>query len=382
MALSLTAVTMAQAANPPALTLSASPTTVKPGAATTVSWSSTNTTQCVASGAWAGTFPVSGTRNVVLYKAGTLYLTCKGASGQAQKNVAITVSGTTAPTTNAPSVTLSASPNSVAAGGRTALTWSSSNATSCVASGEWSGNRATAGSESSSALSNSSSNFTLTCNGSGGQTRKTATVTVGAGAPITGSYSSTFDRDESPLSDSGRWRRAANNFTNVKTVGGVAFGTNGVADSYDDSYALLSGFGPDQTIEAVVQRSASLNTNVTHEAELLLRFTDSGSGARGYECLFAFFGGVQIVRWNGTQGSYTVLPSTTGSERLGRGLATGDVIKANITGNVISLYVNGTLLARATDSAYATGQPGVGFFTRPGGNSAHLALTKFTATSN
>jgi hypothetical protein len=112
-------------------------------------------------------------------------------------------------------------------------------------------------------------------------------VSVGAGAPITGSYSSNFDLSEVPLSEGGRWRRAANHHTNVKTAGGVAFGTNGVTDTYDDSYALLSGFGPDQTVEAVVQRSASLNTNATHEVELLLRFADSGSGARGYECLSA-----------------------------------------------------------------------------------------------
>jgi len=72
---------------------------------------------------------------------------------------------------------------------------------------------------------------------------------------------------------------------------------------------------------------------------------------------------------------------TAGSENLGRELITGDVVKATISGNVISLYVNGTLLARTTDSAYTTGQPGIGFFTRPGGNSAHLALTRITATS-
>jgi hypothetical protein len=60
---------------------------------------------------------------------------------------------------------------------------------------------------------------------------------------------------------------------------------------------------------------------------------------------------------------------------------TGDVIKATIAGNVISLYINGTLMGRATDSAFTTGQPGIGFFTRPGGNSAHLALTQITATS-
>jgi hypothetical protein len=190
-----------------------------------------------------------------------------------------------------------------------------------------------------------------------------------------------FDGSENPLSEGGVWHRAGNNFTNVRTANGLAFGTNGVTDTYDDSYALLSGFGPNQTAEAVVQRSANLNTNVTHEVEMLLRFSDSTSGARGYECLFAFYGGVQIVRWNGTQGNYTVLQSTAGSESLGRGLATGDVIKATMVGNVISLYVNGTLLARTTDSTFTSGQPGIGFFTRPGGNSANLAITRFTATS-
>jgi hypothetical protein len=131
----------------------------------------------------------------------------------------------------------------------------------------------------------------------------------------------------------------------------------------------------------VVQRSSSLNTSVTHEAELLLRFSDSTSGARGYECLFAFYGGVQVVRWNGTQGDYTVLPSTAGTGNLGRELLTGDVIKASISGNVINLYINGTLVMRAADSAFTAGQPGIGFFTRPGGNSAHLALTRITASS-
>jgi hypothetical protein len=87
------------------------------------------------------------------------------------------------------------------------------------------------------------------------------------------------------------------------------------------------------------------------------------------------------VRWNGTQGDYTVLSSTAGSGNLGRELLTGDVLKASISGNVIDLYINGTLVMRATDSAFTTGQPGIGFFTRPGGNSAHLALTKITASS-
>ena len=44
----------------------------------------------------------------------------------------------------------------------------------------------------------------------------------------------------------------------MQTFGGVAFGTNGVTNGYDDSYALLSGFGPDQTAEATVFRDASV----------------------------------------------------------------------------------------------------------------------------
>ncbi len=39
---------------------------------------------------------------------------------------------------------------------------------------------------------------------------------------------------------------------------------------YDDSYAYLSGFGPEQSAEAVIQRNAG-NPQTTHEALLLLR---------------------------------------------------------------------------------------------------------------
>ena len=164
-------------------------------------------------------------------------------------------------------------------------------------------------------------------------------------------------------------------------MGGVAFGTNGVADSYDDSYALLSGgFGPDQTIEAVVYRNQSLSPGETHEVELLLRFSDDSGNARGYECLFNYYGGMQIVRWNGPFGSFTVL-STTGPSYLGRPLVTGDVIKATIVGNVITTYANGILMAQATDSTFTNGQPGMSFFVRPSGSPLLLGLTSYSVTS-
>jgi len=194
-------------------------------------------------------------------------------------------------------------------------------------------------------------------------------------------YRTSFDRDENPLAEDGRWRRARNGWSNVRTAGGNAFGTNGRANTYDDSYALLSGFGADQQAEGSIERSNELVRDITHEVELLLRFSDGPGYARGYECLFAYFGGVQVVRWNGAIGDFTVLPIRAGKQRLDRELRSGDRIKAGIVGNVIRLYINDELMAEAEDSSYASGQPGIAFFTRPGGNSAHLALSSYAVTS-
>lgn len=207
------------------------------------------------------------------------------------------------------------------------------------------------------------------------------TVTLTSGGP---SYTTNFDLTENPISEGGVWRRANNVWTNVRTANGIAFGTNGALDTYDDSYALLTGFGPDQQAEAVVFRSPGLVTNpsITHEMELLLRFSDDANNARGYECLFNYAGGVQIVRWDGALGTFTVL-NTTGPGGLGRNLVSGDVIRATIAGNVISSYINGVLTAQAVDSTFATGQPGIGFFTRPLGvaDNANFGMTSYTVSS-
>lgn len=83
-----------------------------------------------------------------------------------------------------PTVTLTANPTSVQAGQSTQLTWSSTAATSCVASGGWSGARTLSNSESVGPL-NSNSTFSLACTGPGGTTTASASVTVTA-APSSG----------------------------------------------------------------------------------------------------------------------------------------------------------------------------------------------------
>lgn len=66
-----------------------------------------------------------------------------------------------------PTVSLSANPTTVSSGGTATLTWSSTNADSCTASGGWTGLKAPSGVESVGPLTGNTT-FTLTCTGSGG----------------------------------------------------------------------------------------------------------------------------------------------------------------------------------------------------------------------
>jgi hypothetical protein len=77
----------------------------------------------------------------------------------------------------APNVVLSASATSVQAGGKLTLTWSSTDTTSCAASGGWTGSRATSGSETVGPL-NANTTFTLACTGGGGNDDASVSVTI------------------------------------------------------------------------------------------------------------------------------------------------------------------------------------------------------------
>ena len=196
-------------------------------------------------------------------------------------------------------------------------------------------------------------------------------------------YSTNFNLTENPILEGGVWFNRGQLWTKVRTANGLAFGTNGPQNTYDDSYAYLSGFGPNQQVEAVVQVDSALLGD-PHEVELLLRWADSAQIARGYECLFHFNGSVQLMRWNGLlyPDFFLEIPGATGSKALGRALVTGDVIKATIDGNhTIRAYINGMLLSTVTDPMWTTGQPGIGFFKRTTGVNGGFAITSYTASS-
>lgn len=84
----------------------------------------------------------------------------------------------------AAAVNLHASPTTIAAGQSSELIWSSTNATSCTASGAWSGSQATSNSSGYTISPTTTSTYTLTCNGPGGQsTPASAVVTVATPSP-------------------------------------------------------------------------------------------------------------------------------------------------------------------------------------------------------
>ncbi len=84
--------------------------------------------------------------------------------------------------TPAPAITLGASPTAVASGTSSTLTWSTTNANSCTASGAWSGSQPVSGTHSTGVLSTPST-YTLSCTGSGGTTNSSVTVTVTSSTP-------------------------------------------------------------------------------------------------------------------------------------------------------------------------------------------------------
>jgi hypothetical protein len=183
---------------------------------------------------------------------------------------------------------------------------------------------------------------------------------------IAQTYTTRFEVGENPLSEGGKWQNTGLDWTTVRSSQGLAFGTqtgtNTAARQYDDSYAHLSGFPPNQEAwgEAYI---AKPDSSCHQELEILLRWDSSPQRTTGYECFARCLDSgdsyVQIVRWEGPLGKFTYLADLRGTNY---GLKHGDILKASIVGNVITVYINGVEKARVSDDTYQTGNPGIGFF--------------------
>jgi hypothetical protein len=195
-------------------------------------------------------------------------------------------------------------------------------------------------------------------------------------------YTTSFPLTENPISEGTNWvngKATGLDWADVRTTPGLASGTESGTSGYDDSTALLTGsWGPDQTVQATV-RSVNPQTNDTiwEEVEIRLRSSISAHANTGYEVLFELppHDFCQVVRWNGPLGDWTSLGYS------GSGVHHGDVVKATIVGNVITAYVNGVSQGQVTDSTYASGSPGMGFYLQgTTGVNSDYGFTSFAAT--
>jgi hypothetical protein len=84
----------------------------------------------------------------------------------------------------------------------------------------------------------------------------------------------------------------------------------------------------------------------------------------------------QIVRWDGGLGKFTYLANMSGAQF---GVTEGDVVKATMIGNVITVYLNSVQVARATDDTYANGNPGMGVFLQGAGSNRDYGFSSFSA---
>jgi hypothetical protein len=197
-------------------------------------------------------------------------------------------------------------------------------------------------------------------------------------------YSTRFSASENPISEGGIWINGGTvglDWTNVSTAPGHARG-EAMSVEYADPTALVSGkWAPDQAAEGRVY-TVNQNDSLNQEVELRLRSTISPHSLTGYEvfwkCSQTAESYYSVVRWNGPLGDFTVLLNVSG---VGKGVKNGDVIRATIVGDVITLYKNGAFVDRVTDATYASGAPGIGFYLHPGrgGSRTNYGFTSFRA---
>ena len=169
----------------PAVSFSATPTSITAGQVTRLVWNASDATQCTGtpSGMFAGT-----NNSVETYQTQTTTytLTCSNSAGQSvTQNVTVAVTPASPP---APTVRLSINSSyylgasTLPAGSQTILDWSSTNATTCNAPWLASGYGAGPGSQTVGPIYQTTT-YTLTCTGAGGS--NSASVTINVLAPTT-----------------------------------------------------------------------------------------------------------------------------------------------------------------------------------------------------
>jgi len=192
-------------------------------------------------------------------------------------------------------------------------------------------------------------------------------------------YATAFPNSECPLR-AGDWINGFSDGTlwnNIRTTPGLAFGTQvNAGAAFKDGLAHLDGtWFNDQTATAICVSNNRITSGdstlgIVEEVEILLRFSIQQGNATGYEITFSMDPNasagkyVQLNRWNGALGSFTLLASKTGVT-----INNGSTLFASIVGTVVTVKVDGVSVGTpfpydttADTPKYASGAPGIGHY--------------------
>jgi|GEM_PF-3476770 len=148
------------------------------GTSVNLGWESTNATSCVASSGWSGTKALSGTEQTgIITFQKTYTITCTGAGGTASDSVVVTIAVGTLPAVDI-SANNSNGPITITSGSSAELRWTSANATSCTASGGWSGQKALFSTSEFTGSLTTNKTFIITCANTYGTATDSVTVNV------------------------------------------------------------------------------------------------------------------------------------------------------------------------------------------------------------
>lgn len=267
-------------ATAPLLSVGVDRSRIAAGETATVSWAAQGADLCQAVGAWSGALATQGTRkSAPLYQSSSFGVVCGGIGGTVQRSVTVTVegtssSGTTEPlptepvpteplptesgtstgsTTGSttappqPTVRLRAGATTVASGGSTTLSWTSSYADSCNASGGWSGTRTVNGSQSVGPLLQSTT-FSLSCTGAGGSAMTMISITVNGTLTLRWE-APTQAVDGSPLSGLSGYRihygQISRNYTDALQIPANVGGSYSISVPPGTYYVAMTAIGLD-----------------------------------------------------------------------------------------------------------------------------------------
>ena len=184
--------------------------------------------------------------------------------------------GSSEPSVPSATITLSVSDTQVYIGSTVTLTWSTANATSCTASGSWSGSKALSGSESITLNTAGANPFTLTCSNSAGvsSSRSVSTNVIGnSQGVVTGS---------SYISSSNVFLDINSNFNLDDNEPSSTSDSTGIFELPDDPQDIISlgGIDPNTSLNfenLSLSHKASSNSPRTVSALTTLDYLNTGA---------------------------------------------------------------------------------------------------------